>query len=262
MGISDNLVIRERTYRTPIETEYQENNTGRVRYYNASSNSAIVILPQRGGGYNFAQLIAAYLATNGISAYVIETPFHGKRLPSGVKSICDVQMDLAKLKGIFRQAVTETRSLIDLVEEEKIGICGISLGAIYASIVYGVDERVSSACLIAGCGNLADLIYESEDIFANHLRNYLIEIGIKRKELKESLKEIEPCNYIDRSKSRNLLMVNGRKDKDAPLDYAQDLAKAWGNPKQILTKRGHVSMVLDVHHLLPEILNHFRKTLE
>ena len=261
LGISDNLEIYESTYPTPIQTEYPENNVGRVRYYKASGNSAVIILPQRGRGYNFAQLIASYLATNGISTYEIEAPLRESRFPDGVKSFYDLPIDLSKLKTRFRQAVTETRGLIDLVEEENVGICGVSLGAIYASIVYGIDERVSSACLIMAGGNLVEMVFESNDKFARFLRDSLVKNGISKEELKREVEDIEPRNYAKPHKSKNLLMINGHLDKEVPLRYALELCDSWGNPEQILVSAGHLSIVVNTAKLLSKILDHYKRTL-
>ena len=264
LGISGDLEIHERKYVTPIETEYPENNVGRVRHYKASNNSAnsaVIVLPQRGSGYNIAQLLASYLASNGISAYEIETPFRGSRLPPGAKSVCDIPIDLDKLKRMFVQAITETRGLIDWIEEEKIGIFGVSFGAIYSSLVYGVDDRVSSACLALGGGNIADMVFKSYDEFAGYIKEYVVAKGISPEKLQAELKEIEPVNYTQPTKSENLLMINATKDKSVPEKYGKQLREAWGNPQQYLVNAGHLSIIRKAPELLQKILEHYRRTL-
>lgn len=261
LGIRKGLEVYESTYQVPIATEYPENNVGRVRKYKASDKSAVIVLPQRGSGYSMAQLIASYLASNGISAYELETPFHGLRLPKGMRSMCELPIDLDKLKAIFNQAVTETRGLIDLVEEEKIGIFGVSLGAIYASVVYGVDDRVSSACLMMGGGNLADMIFDSDDHFARYLRRHLTAYGISRRELRKELEEIEPCNYARPDKADNMLMVNASLDKEVPVKYGEELRRAWGNPEQVLLNATHLGIAMHSLRILQKILSHYKRTL-
>lgn len=267
------LEIYERTYQSPIVTDYHENNIGRIRYYKASENQAVIVLPQRGSGfdnpnrssgYNIAQLISSYLATNGISAYEFETPFNGSRRTKVARDL-----DLNILKSTFNQAITEVISLVELIEERKIGICGVSLGGIYGSIAYTINERLSSACLIMGGGNIADMIFDPQpkDRLIGQLRGYVLKNGILRETLRSELKEIEPCNYTRPSKSPKLLMINAARDRDVPEEYGEELRKAWedgfGNPQYRLINTGHLDLRLmkEAFILLPMILDHFRRTL-
>lgn len=262
LGIKpDDLAVFESTYAPPITTtKYPENNVGRVRYYRASKDAAVIILPQRGGGYNFAQLFASYLAANGISAYELETPFHGSRRIGTLRGGMPIELDEFKL--MFRQAVTETRGLVDLVKEKKVGICGLSLGAIYASIVYGVHERISSGCLVMGGGNIADMLFESEDGFLRYLREeHLFEERISREMLRNELAEIEPCNYTKPNKSGNLLMINASRDIFIPPKCSEQLREAWGNPIAYQIPTTHLSAVLYTRRIMKKMLEHFQRTL-
>ncbi len=266
LGIKhDNLDIYESTYQTPIKTEHPENNIGRVRYYKAFDKSAVIVLPQRNSGfdmperssgYNIAQLVASYLAAHGISAYEIETPLNGSR-----RAKVPINIDLNKLKTIFNQAVTETRALTDLIQEEKIGIFGVSLGAAYSSIIFGVDGRITSACLALGGGNFANMVFESNERFIQYLRAHIAKDGISREELREKLEEIEPCSHTNPDKKENLIMINAVNDKSVPVKYGNLLRQAWGNPKQYLLNTGHLTAIREIPKLLPIILEHFKRTL-
>ncbi|MBI2558829.1 hypothetical protein HYW20_05885 [Candidatus Woesearchaeota archaeon] len=262
LKINPDIEVYESIYQSPIKSRWPENNVGRVRHYRAHGDTAVIVLPQRSGGYNFAQLVASYLATNGISAYEIETPLHGSRLPSGIKSISELDMELDDSKLMFNQAVTETRGLIDLMQEQKIGVCGISLGAVYASILYGIDGRVSSACLVMAGGNFADMLFESGDPFISALGNQVIAKGLNGSELRKVLGPIEPCNYTNPDKSDNLFMINASSDKVVPDKNGRALAEAWQNPRQYLVNSGHLSIMLKIPELLPRLLEHYKNTLK
>ncbi|MBS3096110.1 hypothetical protein J4480_01575 [Candidatus Woesearchaeota archaeon] len=259
------LEVYEITYQSPITTEHQENNAGIVRYYPASEKSAVIVLPNRASGFatpqkssglNAAQIVATYLAANGISAYEVETPFNCSR-----RAKVAVKMDLEMSKNTFNQAIVEVRSLIDNIKEKNIGIIGVSQGAMYASILYGIEERLTSACLIMGGGNLVDMIFESDDGCIASLKNYLIQSGIKKEKAREELRKIEPLNYAKPSKSRNLLMINAASDKVVPLKYGKQLREAWGYPEQIVINAGHFTVIKEVRTLLEKVLTHYRKTL-
>ena len=260
MKISKNLDVTESTFKSPIETKWPENNVVTVRHYRASDKFAVVVLPQRGGGYNIAPVIASYLATNGISAYEVETPLSGRRRPKE-KTIDELISNVDEFKQMFHQAITEVRGVLDFVTEREIGICGISLGAMYASIVYGVDSRVSSACLVMAAGNLAGIVFDSDDRFAKYLRAYLDKEGITKEQLKAELKDSEPCTYVNPDKGRNLLMVNGLHDKYLPIEFAKELALAWKHGESMLFNGGHNSAILRIPCILPRILEHYQRTL-
>lgn len=256
------LEIYEMTYKTPIQTEHPENNIGRVRYFKSSGNSAVIVLPKRGTyGYDPAPLIAAYLAENGVSAYLVETPYHGSRRINALKGGMPVELD--KLKIAFQQAITETMGLVDSVEERNVGICGVSLGAIYASIIYGADPRFSSACLVGAGGDIANLIFKTKDGFFKYLREeHLIKRGISEEELRLQLEEFEPTRHADRSRRDGLFMVYPIFDTHLPFRNAEDLRESWNFPKRMLVPLPHNAMVLYAPFLLPMILNHFKATLD
>ena len=258
LSIPRGTKILECTYESPITTEYEENNVVRVRHYNSSDNSAVIVLPQRGSGYSVSQLIASYLYTNGISAYEIETPFHGSRLPKGMKSMCEIPMDLNRLKIMFSQAVTETRGLIALLKEENIGIFGISLGAIYASIVYGIEERVSKGCLVLGGGNFPDLILRSNDEFIRNIQKFVKESELLYEDVRKELEEIDPCNYTNPKKTKGLVMVNATQDKIVPEKNGQELRMAWNYPKQYLIDADHIGSIRFIPGLLSDLLVHYK----
>lgn len=255
------LEIDEITYQTPVPTNYTENNTVRVRHYKSGSDSAVIVLPQSGYGLDFAKIIASYLAINGISAYEVETPLFGSRLPTGVRSMYQVVTSPDSLKLAFSQAITETRGLIDLVEEQKIGVCGVSLGAIYASILYGIDSRLSSACLLMGGGNIADMIFDSKEDYVARLRIKFERRGITRDLLREQLKDIEPRNYVNCAKSNNVLMINGITDEIVPFKHATDLAVSWGCAELYTLNTTHNGIIFKMHEALGIIVAHFERTL-
>lgn len=266
LRINQDLDITELAFKSPIETQWPENNVVKVRHYKASDEFAVLVLPPRsavGGrstGYKIEQVIASYLATNGISAYEIDTPLHGTRRPKG-KTIDELMSNISGFKLFFNQAVTEIRGLLDFVEEEKAGILGVSLGGLYASIAYGLEDRLLSACLVMAAGGLADMVFESEDTVAKHLKTYADRNRMTREQLQVELKDVEPCSYANPQKGRNMLLINGLKDRKLPLKYAKSLAMAWDS-EPILLRGGHGSAILKIPYILPRILEHYEKTLK
>ncbi len=262
LEIPQGMEVYESRFKSPIKTGCDENDFGRFRHYVANSDCAVIVLPQRGGGYNGAQLVASYLASRGIDAYEIETPMRGQRLPKGLRSMCELDMDLDMLKMVFRQAIVEIGEISEVIQQERKGIFGISLGAIYASILYGTKKNLESACLLMGGGGLARMVFESQDRLAKYLKMHLEEWEIGLEEAKKIFEDIEPCNYVDPKKAGNLLMISAKSDKDVPFEYSKELRRAWGACEEVVLNADHLGIVKEVGGLLPKILKHFKKTLQ
>ena len=170
LGINPGITVREYSFKSHLHVpHYASNDTGYFRHYDSGSDRMIIIVPQRGGGYNPARLVAAYLSSNGFDVYEIVTPFHEKRLPKGITSVAQLPVDVQTIKLTFMQAVEEILGLIELIAQEKVGIVGISQGTGY-SIDAGIDSRIKSSVYVHGFGHLADLLLYSDDRFARHFR--------------------------------------------------------------------------------------------
>lgn len=262
LGIKpEKLEIYESTYQTPTQTNFGENNIGRVRHYKASNDKAVIVLPQSGYGYDLRKIISSYLAMNGISVYEVETPFHGSRRPAKYVSIYGLLKDVDAIKSTYAQAISETRGIIDLVKEKNVGICGVSLGAIYASIVYGIDERLASACLLIGGGNIADMIFDSSEKTVQKLRTELERQGMTRELLRKELEDIEPRKYTNPARSHNVLMINSETDAVVPFRHAHDLAVSWGGAELYTLNMTHKGIIFKIPEALRMMLAHYERTL-
>lgn len=260
LGIRRNYDVEEITYFCTAPNSFAKDPRDKAIHYKASDDAAVIILPQRGSGFNYARLFATYLATNSISAYELQQPLRYTNLPDGMKSVTDIYFTPGTLIEIFNKGITEARGLVDIVEEQNIGVLGISMGAILSSILYGVEPKISSACLLLGGGALLDIIQSSADHFIQHVWSCLK--NIPEEELRKSLQCIEPCRYTVPAKARNLLMINAMQDRTVPEIYGQILAKSWGNPRiHPVSGAGHLGMIRKLPELLPLILDHYDRAL-
>ncbi|MFW5990837.1 MAG: hypothetical protein ACOCQX_01275 [Candidatus Nanoarchaeia archaeon] len=252
LGVNNALEVEQISYISPVQTRFPENNIGKFRHYKAESDSSVLIFPQRGEGYNFAQLLSMYLASNGINAYEVETPLRSSRLPSKVKSMSELDLSIEDLVNIGQQAVSEGQGIITEMNESMKATAGISLGGIYSSILYGIDNRLTSACLMVTGGNLKQMVTQSEDALAKSLCDY---------SNLDYLNYIDPCFYTNPGKAGSLLMINAKYDRDVLQENGYELAISWGEPNTIYIRAGHLSAVKNIFHMFPEIKNHFEKTL-
>jgi len=242
------LDIEETQYVCHHEHRFSRDNISRVKHYRVSDKKAVIIFPQGGNGYNFAQLAACYLAANGISAYELQRPIREDNLAEPFDNL-----DILSVKEIFAKAITEARGLVDIANEENIGVAGISLGALYSSILYGIDDRVTSACIVLGGGGIPALIKTSKAKFMQDIAARLGDIK------PEEVADIEPLNYTNPDKSKNMLMINAMFDEHIPQEQGRLLWEAWGKPRQYLVRK-HTSYS-EGFTVLPMIVEHFNQTL-
>ncbi|OGO80738.1 MAG: hypothetical protein A2Y21_03870 [Clostridiales bacterium GWC2_40_7] len=113
---------------------------------------------------------------------------------------------------------------IEEVDNEKIGITGISWGGIITSLVSGVENRFAFAVPVYGCGYL----YESKSVFGTYFAN-------------ENKKIWDPSNFIHQAKIP-LLWVNSDHDGHFSVDITSKSYK--------MTKQNFLLLSQWLHHIM------------
>lgn len=189
--------------------------------------------------------IAKELAKNGIAGLVLVLPFHMQRSCKGRKFISE---DLEKTIESVREAVIDIRRGCDWLEKRenidssRIGIIGISLGAIIANLSMGIDERFKVDVSILGGGNLAKILWKSPIIFG--IKYKMVKRGWNLSKLEDRLKVIDPITYVGRIRERKVLMINGLFDFVIPKSCVEELWNALGKPSIIWLPTDHFTAVL------------------
>ena len=174
-----------------------------------------------------------YLARRGIAAAVMTLPFHMKRLPSGDKparhyfaSNPDVGVQA------FRQASSDVSTVVTWIlthpeiDAKRIGIAGISLGAIVTHLAMGEDERLSAGVAMLGAGDLPE-IYRHSIVgrLLFHTDPELLDAAAIAK-----VREIDPLTYANRNRPRHVLMIQAARDSFIPRLAAENTWEALGRP--------------------------------
>lgn len=121
-------------------------------------------------------------------------------------------------------AITLARNLIasfEEVEQTKIGITGISWGAVLTCITAGLDSRYIFAVPVYGCGNL--------------LRNSAFSAELAKPEMKNWSPQFDPIEYISDAKMP-FLWVTGTNDRFFPLDSLQKTYSLLKSPLTLCVK--------------------------
>jgi dienelactone hydrolase len=220
----------------------------------------IIILPILAGDYFFSKNCARYLARRGFSCLRFERTANPLEAEKG----------LAHTEMVFRHAIIDIRRAMDWLGQtggsnsNRIGIVGISMGAIVAALTLEVEPRISAAAILLGGGDIATILATSREKLVVQFREEVMRteaIGLEqfREEATRILVPVDPLAYAPGGDPRNILMVNARFDRVIPPPCSEKLWEALGRPLWIRIPTGHYSAALFLPYLRYRILKHFRK---
>lgn len=193
---------------------------------------AVVLLHGKGGRAEEMLVAAQFLATRGYASVLPEIVGHGTRKADGPANLFSGEAQVLR-DGVI-ESVQDIRRSIDLltqqpeVDSRRIGLMGISLGAIMGSIVTGVDERIQTAVLVVGGGNWPLLLRDSQE---GDVRRWRETKTATAEDLK-LLEDIDPIHFAPHIAPRPVLMLNGKQDNIVPESAAKALFEALKEPKE------------------------------
>ncbi|HEX8552239.1 MAG TPA: alpha/beta fold hydrolase [Abditibacteriaceae bacterium] len=200
---------------------------------------AIVLLHGKDGRIEDVVPLALVLAARGYASILPEVVGHGERR-NGVPLF---NPDAPTMRAGFIESVQDIRRAVDVLQSrpeidgKRIGLLGISMGAIMGTLTSAVEERIQTAVLIVGGGDWATIGKQSNERFARDQRK----IGALTEEQITLLNDIDPKNFAAHISPRPVLMLNGRRDSIIPAASATILFEAAREPKkQIWFETGHL----------------------
>jgi dienelactone hydrolase len=265
--------IGELSFESPMPTPCEVNNIVYAKYYpsNKKSKRAIILVHHRGGDIETLDEMARIFANRGISALTMLMPYHGIRAPEGTTSGEFFTSANIKLTiDAFRQAVLEIHWATDWLAtlHSQIGIVGISLGGIVATLACAHDERLKTACICHSGADLAAITFRG--LATQKIKEAFEKVKITEDELRTYWKAIDPVNYIHKMKETDVLQLNTIQDTVFPLSCQKKLSSAFkeSNVKYKLSlfpfPCGHYSAgkyLLPKLYLLAKVFLFLRKNL-
>lgn len=237
----------------------------------------ILLLPKEGSGpfptvvilhywgalnRSVERAMAEELNSRGIAALLMTLPYHLERTPQGVRSgELAIQGDPEKLKATILQSLQDTRRAIDFVQSRpeldhtRIGLTGLSLGAIVTALVYGIDERVSQSVFVLGGVDIAHILWHSSRVVPQ--REELRRRGYTEEKLSAELAPLEPRGFIERRAQSDALVIAARYDTVIPPKSTQELISALKNPQVSWLETGHFGGAFVQKRLLRETAKFF-----
>lgn len=240
---------------SPVKSRFEANDTVWGILYRPKrprgKPAAVLLLPVMAAPNAWIEeRFALALVTEGYTVLQLELPFQFRRIPG--KGVLSGQVFLARrsdpLRRNFTQAVLDARRALDwlrgsgLVEPSRIAVLGISLGALVGSTMLSVDPRPSGGMLFLGGADFPSLIANGE-----MTKEFASRTGLDVDSLRGAFLGLDPIEYREANRGKNVLLVNVRNDLVIPLDNALKLREAFPDSEQLLLPLGHYTAML---HLL------------
>ena len=225
----------------------------------------VIVLPISNGNYHSEQM-ATYLASNGLAALRFKTR---KGILAKTKN---GDRPLDEFEQNLRSYIVDILQGVDWmikhpkIDGDRVGLVGISLGAITGSIVMGVEPRIKAGVLILGGGNLSGILMSSEEKSVRRVRESMKKHqGLSPEQIEERLRtqlhQLEPTHYADGQDPSQILMINAYLDKVIKRKYWKTLWKALGKPLLIELPTGHYTSILFLPYAKSKTLEHFQGLL-
>jgi len=252
------------TFPSPVKTPVPENNTVHAEYYLPArmigKQPAALVLHILDGRFLVARAVCRYFAGSGTPALMVMMPFYGPRRPKD-RSIGGYY--LAAPKRVFESmhaTVLECRLATcwlqqrPEVDPQRVGLVGVSLGAITGGLLAGVDPRFARNVLVLGGGDPARILWHAHE--THSVRERLEQLGYTLDKIREATVAIDPIRFAKRIDPKTMLFINARYDQTVPRDCTERLWKAMGKPAIEWLPAGHYSASLYIPVILPQA-HHF-----
>lgn len=236
-------------FASPIATPDVENNTVHAEFFapeGAGRRPAVVVLHILGADFALSRYLSARLAQAGVSALFVKLPYYGERRPPGRKKQF-LSSDIERSVLSMRQGVCDVRRAAAWlasrpeVDRDKLGVTGISLGGIVASVAAAVDPSLNRAAILLAGGDLARILWDLPEPEAARYRSLWVESGRTFADLKRLTEPFDPLTYAPRLAGKRLMMLAGTVDEVIPPASARALWLAAGKPPIHWYDCGHYS---------------------
>jgi len=249
-----------------IQVATPEYNTVWCRFWQpkdgAKRRPAAILLHWLGGSFDTLEIIGQRLAEQGIATLMLYLPGYGPRKPKETgpnEKLTRKDME-AMILGL-RQSVLDVRRAGDWlaarpdVEPSRVGLVGISLGAVVGSLAAGVDDHFGRSVFLIGGGDLPEIVMNGSKETAE-AKARLEKDGFTVDQLRERWRDVEPLTFASRIRPSEVLLINADADEVIPKVCTERLRAAMGAPSIRWIKGGHYALLFQLGTALKDIRAH------
>lgn len=254
-------------FASPIVTPDPANNTVHAEYFRpigGGRRPAVVVLHILGADFALSRYMAARLADRGVAALFVKLPYYGERRGDD-PSKRFLSTDLSRSVNAMGQGVCDVRRAAAWlasrpeVDSSKLGVTGISLGGIVASIAAAVDPSLNRAGLLLAGGGLGEILWAMPE--AAKYRELWVASGRTKPDLVAMTAPLDPLTYASGLRTKKVLMMAGRVDEVIPPSAATSLWEAAGRPPILWFDCGHYSAAGFLLPAIREMVEFFARDL-
>jgi len=237
-------------FQSCLETPHPRNNIVHGRLYEItgkpSAPTMIVLHGWRMENYAFFDYYCRLLVRSGFNAILIDLPYHMHRRPAnsfhGEFTFSD---DVVLTIQVIRQGISDIQSTINHLKSQgvsKIGIFGVSYGAMLAGIAGCVEPLTDFMMLVAPPADLYDTLTDSN--LGRKLEQWNPEMSSGMKDHKDLVKAISLTNLKPLMPRERVFLVMAEYDGMICNDSIERLWLAWDRPYMERYQHGHLSVIL------------------
>jgi len=276
-AVRPNYVIYHLQYPSPLETPVPQNNTIPAELFVPANwregdpgRPTVICLHILSGETALMELTCSALASHGLCSIMFRLPYYGERsLPGGPRAIVrNPQLFTEAVK----QAWLDIRRTVDLlsarpeVNRNRIGLIGISFGAIVGLSAAGEEPRIWRIMPILAGGDLLQIIRHARE--TRPLTAMLQEMTEEnRAEVEALIASVDPLRYAgalrQRAAAGRVFMVNAAEDEVIPRECTEKLARELGISDQVfwLEGLGHYSSMAALPRIVDRMIAFFQQDL-
>lgn len=262
------------SYPSPEVTDFEPNNTVPAELYLPLGMSrdrafpAVVCMHIFHGSFDLERMLCARLAQNGVPALFFKQPYYAER--GGAEGKARLVSDAEVFVRGLEQGLQDARRAVDImqslpeVDPARVGITGVSMGAIQSASVCGIEPRIHKAFLMLGGCDVRQIVMTAHE--TRKLRAFIEKLEPEARErVFACMDRLDPIRAQDGLKrlaqADRLRMTCAELDQVVPPACSRRLAEAAGFADRVtwLTGMDHYSAMAGFPKIMEEVVAFFGK---
>lgn len=250
-------------YEASMAKEDKETFDKRVNTLDGPPWPAIFLMHWLQSDKSLADAFAPQLVLYGYAVFAIDGVFKGERSKPG-RAI--LEYNINDTVQNIRQQVIDTRrgadylaTRTDIVDMNRLGYFGISMGSLTGAPATAVDTRFKAVVLADGAADFSTVFKKSELPEFKEIVQKIKDSGYTIEQAFTTLRPVDPLFYVSHISPRPVLLINGKFDEIFPKEAMQALHDAAVSPKKVVWyNSGHI---LPVNSVIIQMLTWFKHYL-